>query len=312
MPVRIKGAQGVILAGELYLGGGYVTDSKMSTVVHKFEPVFQLWEQLPASPVKQFGMTLFGKKLVLVGGKEIGSSGSTASNKVHTWDNDEQDWKSSIPPMTFARVSPTVISYDRFLIVAGGNKGSLDYNMEIYDSESNRWIGAPPLPTKCSHSTSTVCGHTWFLLNQDNGTIRCSDIRFLVHQATGVLSDDEQSEEKELPSPTSLWQSLPEAPVKPILITTINGNLLAITREVSPVKVRSFLYNTGSKLWSYSNKLPNLCGSSSALPDSKGGLYLFGGDGGREQFSNKLYKLTLRTVKDASSTKPPITFSLHN
>lgn len=311
MPLRTKAAQAVFFKGELHVGGGYVTESKMAAVIHKFEPVFQLWDHLPTCPLKQFGMASFENNLVAVGGKEVGN---LASNKIYTLDEDGQNWNACIPPMTFARVCPVVIGYEQFLIVAGGKKGSLDYNLEIYDHTSKRWTSAPPLPTKCYPTTSVVSGHSWYLLNQDDGTIKCADIRTLISQATGIsLTTDPspQSENTELKSSTSIWLSLPSPPSRPIQITAIGVYLLAITCESNPVKVRSFLYNKGAESWCYSNKLPNLCGSSSALPDDKDGLYLFGGEGGSEQYSNKLYKLTLRNVNSSHlSTKPPISFCL--
>lgn len=312
IPVRTKAAQGVFLGCQLYVGGGYVEDSKISRVIYKYDPIFELWDPLPSCPVKLFGMSSFNQQLVVVGGREAGRLGPNSSNKLFTWDKDGRSWNSSIPSMTFARTSPVVINYDRFLIVAGGNKGSLDYNTEVYDSHTKRWTSAPPLPVKCFPLTSAVTGQSWFLLNQEEGTIACADIPCLLRLVSGVkdITDDTQLEDGE--ERTRLWNTLPKPPCEPTQITTVNGRLLAIVNESNPVRVSSYCYDGETRSWSYSYKLPNLCGHSSTLPDNKDGTYLFGGEGGAKRYSNKLYRLTLRTSETGytKNSKPPLTFSL--
>lgn len=312
MIVRTKAPQGVLFKGELYIGGGYVTESKMASIIQRYEPVFQLWDQLPSCPLKLFGMASFDEHLVIIGGKEAG----TSSNKIYSLSEDRQNWNTYIPPMTFARVSPVVIGYDQFLIVAGGDKGSLDYNMEVYDTVSKRWNSAPPLPTKCFRHTSTVSGHNWFLLSQDDGSIKCADIRSLVRMATGVAVTTTESPPPDIDeSAVSVWSTLPNPPTTPSLIATIGGHLLGITQDASLVNVHAFLYDSSTKSWldNSKSKLPNLCGSSSAVSDDKDSLFLFGGEGGTEQFSNKLYRVSLRNTNKShfnSVSKPSLTFHL--
>ncbi len=314
MSVRTKAPQGVFYKGELYIGGGYVTQSKTATIIHKYEPVFQLWDQLPPCPLKMFGMACFDGRLVIVGGKEVGNLSSNSSNKIYALNDDEQDWSMHIPPMTFARVSPVVIGYDRFLIVAGGNQGSLDYNMEVYDTVSKRWCSSPPLPTKCFRHMSAVSGHTWYLLSQDEGSIKVADIRSLIRLSTGVTVSTTDSPPPEMEdSAVSVWGSVPIPSCTPALIASIGGHLLGITQEESVVNVHACLYDSSAKEWLKSTKLPNLCGSSSAVTDDRGSLFLFGGEGGREQYSNKLYKLSLKTITKthfSKSTKPSLSFHL--
>ena len=293
-------------------------DSKLSTVIHKFDSIFELWDSLPPCPVKMFGMSSFNQQLVLVGGKEVGRLGSSYSNKLFTWDSDGHSWSNTLPAMTFARMCPVAISYDQYLIVAGGKKGSLDFNMEVYNSNSKRWTSAPPLPVKCFPSTSAVAGSSWYLLNLEDGTIVSAHIPSLLEQVTGannITANDKSMYSEDIDIRSKLWTQLPKLSCEPTQITTLNGRLLAIANENNPVKVSSYIFDNETGNWLYSHKLPNLCGRSSTLPDAKDGTYLFGGEGGLERYSNKLYRLTLRqssVIHDCQTKgmKPPITFSL--
>lgn len=309
------------MENELYIGGGYVSTSTAGPIVYKYNTVFDFWDPLPPCPLKRFGMTIFNNELVLVGGKEIGNLSAECTNKIASWDEANQTWNFSLPPMTFARTSPVVFSYDRYVIVAGGKKGSLDYNMEIFDSGTKRWVNAPPLPAKCFPHSSTVSENTWFLLQEDNNSVLHADIRFLIQQATGksnnkALSDIPVSKEPVVDSSsddcTNLWQLLPSPPIKPDLITTVCNTVLAVSHETNPIRVHTHIYNRESKCWCYANKLPNLCSSSSATADSQDVVFLFGGKGSLKQFSNKLYRVTLKTADNsqraATILKPALTF----
>ncbi len=314
MPMRTKAPQGVFFKGELYIGGGYVTESKKAFIIHKYEPIFQLWDQLPSCPLKSFGIASFDRRLVIVGGKEAGNLSSASSNKIYSLDDDGVNWSILIPPMTFARVSPVVIGYDHFLIVAGGNKGSLDYNMEVYDMVSKRWYSAPPLPVKCFRHTSAVSGHKWYLLSQDDGSIKCADIRSLIQASTGIVIAIAESPLLEISdSSVSIWTTLPSSPCRFSLIAIIGGHLLGVAQDASLVNVHSLLYDSNTKSWldGSKSKLPNLCGSASVVADDRGSLFLFGGEGGTEQYSNKLYKLSLKTISKShyKNTKPSLSFN---
>ena len=177
----MKGAQAVFFNDHLYIGGGYTGCSANDSTVFRFHPPSNNWEQLPTCPVKWFGMAVFNQQLVLVGGREIGSRKYKSSNRIVSWNEVNQSWAFSLPPMTFARASPIVFGYHGYLVVAGGEKGSLDYCVEVLDPVAKRWVIAPSLPATCSPLTSAVSGDSWYLLH-DN-CLLSADIEEIVLQA---------------------------------------------------------------------------------------------------------------------------------
>ncbi len=88
-------------------------------------------------------MVVFNQKLVLVGGKQAlnlgGGSSAECWNKLTVWDGDANKWTHSFPPMHIARVAPTTFVHGSFLVVAGGRKGRLDYNVEVLNGDTLQW-----------------------------------------------------------------------------------------------------------------------------------------------------------------------------
>ena len=70
MPVRMKGAQVTMHNNKLYIGGGYTGHKRSEMTVYEYDPNFDLWAELPISPMRWFGMTEYKGQLVLVGGKD--------------------------------------------------------------------------------------------------------------------------------------------------------------------------------------------------------------------------------------------------
>ena len=182
VPIRMKGAQAVFFNGHLYLGGGHTGSTTNDSIVLRYHPQSNTWEQLPPSPMKWFGMAVFNQQLVLVGGREIGCKDYKVTNKIATLDEQNYCWNFVLPPMTFVRLSPVVYGYKNYLIVAGGEKGSLDYSFEVLDPASKRWMVGPSLPATCSPHTSAIAGRIWYLLQKETDCLLSADMRRIVQQ----------------------------------------------------------------------------------------------------------------------------------
>ena len=313
----MKNAVGLYHKDELLIGGGYTGNSRDDAVVHTYDPIFCIWSSLPPAPLKWSALASFGDKIVLIGGKEVGKPRANYSNKLAVLDTEKREWKFFDPPMHTARMSPVVHAHDGYLIVAGGCKGSLDYNMEIFDSRARRWTVASPLPYKCLRNTSTTIGGVWYLLNEDSGVIHCADMATIIQHhtsgsshrsATGSQNSTMQrppvpkigvppllkvaSEELLVIPNHVIWRPLEtQPPTKPFRITTIEGHLLALS--LAKAAVSAHAYMDGS--WQYVGKLPFTASTASVAVDSLGQLFLFGGEGGCGHYSNKLFKASLAT-----------------
>ncbi len=174
----------------MYIGGGYTGNAAMDTVVLRYHLSSNTWEQLPPSPLKWFGMTIYNNQLLLVGGREVACKDYYKStNKIAVWDEQNNCWVFLFPPMMFARLSPIAYGYKDFLIVGGGEKGSLDYNFEVFDPISKRWKVGPSLPAKCMQRMSAIIGNSWFLLDKERNCILSADIRSILHLAINQHQD---------------------------------------------------------------------------------------------------------------------------
>lgn len=313
MPVAMNNATGIIHNNELIVGGGYTSSSGDNLLVHMYDSNFDIWSPLPPAPLKWSAVASLDNKLVLVGGKEPGIPTAGYTNKLSIFDKESKTWKFFSPSMQVARLSPVVLTYGGYLIVAGGSKGSLDYNAEIFDPEKRWWMIATPLPHKCFRHTSTTIDRVWYLLNQDSGHIYCADIPTFVkqshdsdqHHLVDYVEDSpvedpaslssrqpvmKEMNEQNQTGVTILWRPIEtQPPSKPFRITSIEGHLLALSHSKGVVTAHAYM--AGS--WEHVGKLPITATTASMAVDSTGQLYLFGGEGGGGQYSSKLTQVTL-------------------
>ena len=302
----MKGAQGVFFNNKLHIGGGHTGNSVTDSMVFKYNATLDIWESLPPSPLKWFGMTIFNQQLVLVGGREVGNRKQENTNKIASWDQANQSWNFTVPPMTFARISPVVFSYNGYLIAAGGKKGSLDFNMEVLDWQTQRWIIAASLPVKCFPHTSAENGNSWFLLSEYNQCILHANTSDVIQKALTQEEtiDESKLDDKNDKSPitiactevqsfvakeTILWENLLKPPGIPIRITTIRDHVLVVSLNDTSTRLYVGKEDKLVTSWKYVKEIPDSCYGSSVVADDQNRVFLFGGDGIDTQYSNKLY-----------------------
>ena len=175
LPVEIKNAQAVYYRGELCIGGGYTGHSKTDTVIYACNSSFTQWRPLGENcPLKWFSLAVFDGQLLAIGGKVSGSR-KEDSNKIVSWEEEMKEWLLSFPPMLTTRASPVTFSWRSYLVVAGGRKGVLDYNVEVFSAEERQWSFAGPLPLPCSIQTSLVLDDKWYLHVQSECE-ECADL----------------------------------------------------------------------------------------------------------------------------------------
>ena len=220
--------------------------------------------------------------------------------------------------MQVARLSPVVHTYGGYLIVAGGGKGQLDYNAEIFDPAKRQWTVTAPLPHKCFKHTSAAIDGVWYLLNGDSGHIFYTDISTFIQLSLVESSEqDTTCMDSSMQSPTTeevlsmvngtlkisdrqsglatstVWKSIAtQPPCKPFRITSIEGHLLALSMSKSAVLAHAYV----DGLWQSVGKLPLSTSTASSISDpsnSFGSLYMFGGEGSGGQYSSKLFKISL-------------------
>lgn len=294
----MKNPQGVFINDTLYLGGGFTGTTKTDTVIYSynFTSDFRAWVLLPPPPemLKWSALATFRNKLVLLGGKEISRTWQKIyTNKVAVWDVKTQVWDGSIPPMNVPRMSPVVINHSGCLIVAGGKKGSLDYQAEVLDTTATtlHWVCSPTLPLPCHKHTSTVAGSVWYLVDQLKGDVLYMDISAYVKQTISNTTRVHQSRDS---STSCGWKKLVNSPPAiPFKISSVNSQLVAFSDNQGRLSLH-MLQEDG--IWSRvtGHQLPLILSTALVLNSEVecSVLLVLGGENS-QGYSDKTHKLTL-------------------
>lgn len=225
--------EAIVLDDKVYVGAGS-SFSGLNKVVMVYDIPNDDWGVLPEYTYYWFGMTSMNKSLVLVGGVDTKSFSRT--NELGIWDEKEQKWTHTLPPMPTARSGPTVLTYkDQWMIVAGGYSiltnslfSKFHSTVEILDITKGYWFKASSLPVEQYKMSSTIIGNMWYLLGGfcsdhesehcDQSVCICVCIDELIYQAVCPTSY----------SRPPLWRSLPDIPVLKCTALGLRGALLAI------------------------------------------------------------------------------------
>ena len=272
-----NGIQAVVIGDDVYVGGGYSAYGRADTVM-----VYSLqtgsWRILPVPPYESryFGMAVINNQLVLVGGES--RSTGRATNVLSVWDQRSQTWTHPFPVMPtgqqspMARVhKPMAISYQKWLIVAGGNVGGARSDkVELLDSGSGQWYEGPPLPGKYSEMSSAINGNMWYLSGgfsslEANKHVLSVCLDELISQAVS------QSTTPSRPSP---WQTLPEPPLTFSTALVLNGALLTVGGWDSS---SIHLYQPGRRSWVKVGDLPAELWSCACTTLPSGEIFVAGG-----------------------------------
>ena len=118
MPYRMSTTiQAVVIGDNVYVGGG-LTPSENNGIVMVYSLATGSWRTLPPSETMWFGMAAVNNQLVLVGGNNIPLNEVTGV--LAMWNESSRTLILPFPEMPTPRHSPSVVSYQKWLVVAGG------------------------------------------------------------------------------------------------------------------------------------------------------------------------------------------------
>ena len=255
MPVEMKNhIHTVVIGDNVYVGGGWTRS--VTGIVHVM--VYSLdtgsWRELPQYKSDFFGMTAMNNQLVVVGGIDVITDERT--NILGVWDEESQTWTHPFPEMPTSRSLFSVISYLKWIIVAGGSDRFPSNKVELLDTLSKQWYEGSPLPSRqgCSEMSSVINGNMWYLSGGFHSLMQnkqvfsvCLDelISQAVSKSAGTTSNS--------PSTSSPWQTLTETPQIFSNILVVNGALLAVGgRDSSAIHH----YQPSSRTWVKVGDLP--------------------------------------------------------
>jgi hypothetical protein len=205
--------QAVVIGNNVYIGGGLTVSEVNSGIVMVYSLATGSWRTLPPSENMWFGMAAVNNQLVLVGGNNI--SLNEVTGVLAVWNDTSRTLILPFPEMPTPRHSPSVVSYQKWLVVAGGLEasGSHSYKVEILDSILKQWYEGSPLLSGSAEMSSAINGNMWYLSRgfisnfQQNLSVFGVCLGELISQAVP------QSATATPPSTPSPWQTLTDTPL---------------------------------------------------------------------------------------------------
>ena len=253
MPFPMSSPQAVVIGDNVYTGGGYGI-SGAAVMVYSFRS--GSWKTLPLCETNCnfYGMAALNDQLVLVGGRNIADK---RTGLLGVWDERSQTWTHPFPKMPTPRSSPSVVSYQKWLVVAGGKDQRDSYSriIELIDTHTGRWYESPPLPNACSGMSSAINGNKWYLSGGYYSLGETTSMRVLCVCLDELISQAvSQSAAATSPSTPSPWQTLTDSPLMHSTVLTFNGALLLVGGWKSSA---IHLYQPSSRSWVKVGDLPS-------------------------------------------------------
>ena len=272
MPNVIGGLiQAVVVGSDVYVGGG---DGQNAETVIVYSLQTRTWRTLPPYESRSFGMAVVNNQLALVGG--VSTSTLQVTNVLGLWDERSQTWTHPFPVMPTARQSLSVISYQKWLVTAGGFDGRFSYSnkVELLDTLSEQWYKGSPLPKECTDISSAINGNMWYLsggYSEDDSDVFSVSLDVLISQAVS------QSAGTTSPPTPSPWQTLPELPVARSTALIIRGSLLTVGGWDSSA---IHLYQPSRMSWVKVGDLPTQRQQCACIVLHSGKIFVAGGRSG--------------------------------
>ena len=259
LPMNASVGQTTVINNKVYYGGFDTARLGDECTVCCYDPSQDTWSTLPPLPVWYFGLGQVRGQLVAVGGQRI--SDGEVSNEVYVIDESSKKWKQSLPSMPTARHSPTVISNCSALVVAGGRTSNYTDVVEIFNTETSKWLRADPLPTPCHDMSSVIVNSTCYLIGGYNHPSRliCASVDQLLHHAT-PLNQGPPHGTADTQDHVSVWKQLAHTPTYRPFAVVIGETVLSIggrdALAYENLQSAVYMYSSSTDSWIYISDLP--------------------------------------------------------
>ena len=292
MPINMgTTVQSVAIGHSVYVGGGDGGSDHNDCTVMKLDLQSDEWTKLPQYSAMYFAMTTLANQLVLVGGllKDPLTLSYKLSHQIAVFESGQ--WTSHYPPMNTARYFSTAVSFNNYLIVAGGlgDRQVPISSVEVLDLVSRRWCIAESLPNPLYELKSTLIGNILYLMGErchnDYATtvVHKVDLNELIAKALSKQA-----------TPT-LWQTIEDTPHYDFAPLNVGGSLLAVGGHDDGDNPSSSIHllQPDTRRWVKVGDLPTAryCCTCSLLPS--GEVIVAGGQTGPYQFINTVDFLSI-------------------
>ena len=277
----MNGAQAVVLNNKVYVGGGCTGNNITSANIYTYDPTMDTWETLQ-SPTRCSALTTYHNKLLLVGGLETSTGQET--NQLWVFEEGEQTWTQPLPPMSTSRWGASAVSYQDYLIVAGG----FNYNtVEVFDGQ--QWVAADPLPKSCYSMKSTSHDGHYYLMGGDHPStsVFYTALQSLVEKATQHPPTSPSNTDQ-----LSVWKTLTNTPHQCSSTTIFGGALVAVGGCLNQSSLH--LYFPLTQSWLPAGEMPLGVHYTCTVILPTGEMMVIGGDTRDTPCSQLVYKACVK------------------
>ena len=260
------------------------------------------WHTLPPSGHWDGIPHIVGDKLVIIGGYLL--SAVEVTNKVSTFNEDNQTWISYYPDMLSSRRQPGVVSYLEYVIVLGGingkEEGARD-DIEVLDWQENlQWKRVSvQLPEPMWAFTPSTCDDKLVIVGYHSKRGRTNEFYMIPINAVIASAVDTSVIEWNELSPTNPYWSISLLPNSspPVIV---GGRNQPGTASTDCIKI----YDSSDYSWKTIARLQSPRGRVAVATISNNSIIVIGGIAqGGGQDTSKTYNLTLVELGQAELTK---------
>ncbi len=221
MPFEMSGSiQSVVINGMVYVGGGWTNrdENNIMYIVMTYDTHSGRWGTLPPYRTHGFGMTVIRDQLVLVGGVD---EDGNYSKSIGVWRSADKEWVDLYPDMPTPRYCSSVVTYNEWLIVAGGvNNGEYLSSVDVMNINTKEWYSGPTAPRGITQmKTANVGDMCYYMGGRDTKDVCRVSLPALISQVKSRNIDPQ------------IWKKLSPLNVASSTPLSIGGCLLALGGE---------------------------------------------------------------------------------
>jgi len=265
--------------------GGGATDKKEDKYTVMVYEQGAGWRTLPRYQYCRFAMAVLQDQLTLVGG--LDTSTHKVTNQIAVWDS--RQWTYPYPPMPTPRSQSAVVTYIKWLVVAGGSDGGTGIysltTVEIMDTTIKQWFTTTPLPMGCRNMTSAIVAEECYLMGgyTDQHSQQNNEV---FHVSISAITSQAPSQSAITPVQ---WHTLPDTPLAWSTSLALRGSLLTVggRHGYGDHSSAIHLYQPGSGQWVKVGDLPTARDACSCTLLPSGEILVAGGY--NKQGSNSCY-----------------------
>ena len=178
--------------------------------------------------------------------------------------------------MPTSRYSPSAVSYQKWLVVAGGYSDVTNCfdKVEFLDTHSRQWYEGPSLPSACSEMSSVINGNMLYLSRGYSSKEVPNKHVFSVCLDELISQIPSQSAGATLLSTLSPWQTLTDTPLASSTVLVLKGALVAVGGSRSSA---IHLYHPSSRSWVKVGDLPTKRWTCACVVLPSGEIFVAGG-----------------------------------